>query len=109
MDGSVWVYNVLNTEIKMSFFGHSEQVTVGKFTPDGKYLITGSEDTSLKIWDLKNQQLLHTVKGKKYHQATITALDISQSRGIIASGSIKNELCFVNLANATVRITFFII
>jgi WD40 repeat protein len=87
----------------MSFFGHSEQVSAGKFSPDGKYLVTGSEDMSMKVWDLKNQVLLHTVKGKKFHQETITSLSISQSRNLIASGSIKNEICITNLLNANVN------
>ena len=86
----------------MSFFGHSEQVTIGKFTPDGKYLVTGSEDTSLKIWDLKNQQVLHSVKGKKFHQAGLTNIAVCQTRNLIASVSCKNELCLVNLSNASV-------
>ena len=87
----------------MSFFGHTESVSAGKFSPDGKYLVTGSEDASLKIWDLKNQQNLHTLKVKKFHQSGLTTLQVCQSRNLIASASDKNEVCLTNIINANVK------
>ena len=91
----------------MSFFGHTESVACGGFTHDGKYLVSASEDLTTKVWDLKNESLLHTIKGKRYHQAAICSLAIAKNKNIIATGSIENELCVANYENANVLIFIF--
>ena len=102
MDGSVWVYHAQNIDKNMSFFGHTESVSAGCFTSDGKYLISASEDCSTKIWDLKNQNILYTIKGKKYHQAALCSLAVAKNKAIVASGSVENELAIANYENANV-------
>ena len=37
----------------MTFKGHEAGVTSSSFTLDGKYLISGSDDKTIKIWPLK--------------------------------------------------------
>ncbi|KAK5083016.1 60S ribosomal subunit assembly or modification protein [Lithohypha guttulata] len=57
-DGSVWVYridaadegNELN--ILMTQYLHTASSTAGAWTPDGKFLATVSEDSSLYVWDV---------------------------------------------------------
>jgi len=87
----------------MSFFGHTDSVSCGNFSHDGKYLVTGSEDCTAKVWDLKNESLLHTIKGKKYHQASISTLCVAKNKNIVATGSIENEVAIANYENASVR------
>lgn len=86
----------------MSFFGHTESVSCGAFSHDGKYLVTGSEDFSCKIWDLKNNSLANTIKGKKFHQSPILNLAMAKKKNIIATGSNENELGICNADNGTV-------
>ena len=102
VDGAVWVYHAQNVDKNMSFFGHTDSVSCGSFTYDGKYLISGSEDSTSKVWDLKNQSLLHTIKGKKYHQASICSISVAKSKSIVATGSVENELAIANYENANV-------
>jgi RNA polymerase sigma factor (sigma-70 family) len=40
--------------------GHSKHIFSLAFSPDGKFLVSGSSD-SAKVWDLSNDQLLHTL------------------------------------------------
>jgi WD40 repeat protein len=101
-DASVWVYHAINTKNNMSFFGHTESVTCGKFTPDGKYLVTTSEDCSTKIWDLKNNTILYTIKGKKYHKAPVSALALGKNKAIIATGSFENEIALASYESGNV-------
>jgi WD40 repeat protein len=93
----------------MCFFGHTESVSCGAFSHDGKYLVTGSEDSSCKIWDLKNNSLANTIKGKKFHQSPILNLAMAKKKNIMATGSNENELGICNVDNGSVRIKFFIL
>lgn len=45
------------------FSGHSSSVTTGQFTPDGKRIVSGSEDTSLIVWDPKTSNLIYNISG----------------------------------------------
>ena len=87
----------------MPFFGHTESVACGNFTPDGKYIISASEDMTTKVWDLKNNVLYHTIKGVKYHQASISAMCIAKNKNIVATGSIEGEIAIANYENGNVK------
>ncbi|KAI0431736.1 WD40-repeat-containing domain protein [Xylaria sp. FL1042] len=57
-DGSVWVYTIDPSDasnplqIVQSYFLHTESCTAGTWSPDGKFLATVSEDSSLQVWDV---------------------------------------------------------
>ena len=36
---------------RVRFKGHSSVVTAGALSPDGRYLVTTSDDASIRIWD----------------------------------------------------------
>jgi WD40 repeat protein len=88
----------------MSFFGHSESVIGGCFSNDGKVLITASEDMSVRIWDLKNQKNLYTVKGVKFHKAPIHTLTKAKKKNIVATGSLNCEIAIVHYDSANVSL-----
>lgn len=45
------------------FSGHSSSVTTGQFTPDGKKIVSGSEDNSLIVWDPKSANSIYKISG----------------------------------------------
>ncbi|MDJ0558202.1 MAG: WD40 repeat domain-containing protein, partial [Microcystis sp. M53599_WE4] len=54
------------------------------YTPDGKNLITGSLDRTIKIWDTSNNKLLFTLIG---HTSRIRSLALHPNGQILASAS----------------------
>ncbi|KAI1845079.1 hypothetical protein JX266_008872 [Neoarthrinium moseri] len=57
-DGSVWVYTIDASDsgnplqIVQSYFMHTASCTAGAWSPDGYFLATVSEDSSLHVWDV---------------------------------------------------------
>ena len=41
----------LGGEQECTLTGHSNYVTSVAYSPDGKHIVTGSEDSTVKVWD----------------------------------------------------------
>ena len=44
--------------------GHSGDVYTVAISPDGQYIVSGSEDKSIKVWELSSGREVHTLTGK---------------------------------------------
>jgi WD40 repeat protein len=55
-DGTAWMWSVAAAaaDCMTVFAGHEGAVTCGMFTTDGKMVVTGSEDGSLRVWSPKS-------------------------------------------------------
>ncbi len=51
------------TEPRNTLTGHTNAVVSVVFSPDGKQIISGSWDGSVKVWDAENGKELRTLKG----------------------------------------------
>ncbi|MBD2254642.1 caspase family protein, partial [Nostoc parmelioides] len=65
------------------FSGHTDAVTALALSPDGQYIVSGSSDKTLRLWDTKGK-LLHTLNG---HTGPVAALAFSPNGQYIVSGS----------------------
>ncbi|KLO14181.1 WD40 repeat-like protein [Schizopora paradoxa] len=89
----------------LTFEGHKGNVTAVSFHFEGKWLVTGSEDGTIKIWDLRNGQ-----KHRDYDNgAPVNDVCIHPNQGELIScdqaGSIKQwdlseNVCLLDLAPA---------
>jgi len=56
-------------------------------TADDRYIISGSDDSTLKVWDIETGKLLHTLKG---HSSSVTAVVLTENgRRVISSSHDK--------------------
>ena len=64
--------------------GHTDRVDALAFLPDGTSLVSGSNDKTIKLWDVQTGGLAKTFYG---HTATVWSVSISANCTVIASGS----------------------
>jgi WD40 repeat protein len=75
--------------------GHLSSVWSVSFSPDGQTLATGSEDKTIKLWNLATGKEIRTLRG---HQSSVWSVSFSPDGQTLASGSLDNTIKLWNLA-----------
>ena len=63
---------------------HTQRVVVVAFSPDGTKAVTGSDDTTARLWDVNSGELLHTFSE---HTSGVWTLAFSPDGHTLATGS----------------------
>lgn len=69
--------------------GHSSDVNSVAFSVDGKTLASGSDDNTIKLWNLTNLQEIHTLKG---HSGWVWCVAFSGDGKTLASASVDKTI-----------------
>ncbi|HXG09600.1 MAG TPA: hypothetical protein VNK04_07405, partial [Gemmataceae bacterium] len=73
---------------KQTLQGHTDRVTSVAFSADGRRIVSGSDDQTVKVWDAERGQQLLTLQGHKGGVlGGVTSVAISADGRRIASGS----------------------
>jgi len=64
--------------------GHTDKINTVNFSPDGQYILSGSSDKTLKIWEIGSGNLIRTFEGG--HTIAVTSSAFSHDGRYIASG-----------------------
>ncbi|WP_086756473.1 NB-ARC domain-containing protein [Nostoc sp. 106C] len=67
-----------------TLMGHISSVRAVALTPDGKYVISGSRDTTLKVWNWQTGEELRTLVG---HTSYVNAVAFTPNGKYVISGS----------------------
>jgi WD40 repeat protein/serine/threonine protein kinase len=82
-----WEYDYLYTlfnKNQQTIRGHAEWVLIVAFSPDGKKIVSGSWDKTLKLWDASNGIEILSLKG---HKGAVDCVAFSPDGKEIVSGS----------------------
>jgi WD40 repeat protein len=67
--------------------GHSDSIRMVAFSPDGRWIASGSNDSTIKLWDRASGRLLRTLAG---HTKQIVGLRITPNGKFVVSQSKDN-------------------
>ncbi|CAG9784307.1 unnamed protein product [Diatraea saccharalis] len=88
--GDIFIFKIPTGETKV-LQGHNIKIECAKVFRDGKRLAAGYEDGAMKIWDLKNCQVIHQVPSN-IHQMRITDVDTHPENNLVASISTDGKV-----------------
>ncbi|KAI9311348.1 WD40-repeat-containing domain protein [Dichotomocladium elegans] len=100
-DSTIWMWAMPSGKFMNIFNGHSAPVTAGKFTPDGKKIVSVSEDTSLIVWDPKSATALFRMSGddSRFHVDPIVTIAVNKDSTLAITGDTEGKARLVNLSS----------
>ncbi|MFN8949672.1 MAG: WD40 repeat domain-containing protein [Aphanizomenon sp.] len=95
--------NFPDTQPIYTLMGHSHIVNSLAMSADAKFLISGSQDQTIRVWNLATGELIHILKG---HQDSVNAVVLSPDEQIIASASADKTIKLWHLQSGELLGTF---
>jgi WD40 repeat protein/tRNA A-37 threonylcarbamoyl transferase component Bud32 len=92
----------LEDKLKTTLTGHTDRVNSVAISPDGQTLVSGSNDKTIKIWNLKTGALKTTLAG---HSNWVNSVAISPNGQILVSGSCDDTIKIWNLKTGALKTT----
>lgn len=84
VDGIVNMVDAASGAILFTFKAHSGGVTSIGFSPDGKWLVTGSDDRTARVWDAATGKEKFVLRG---HNGTVNGVAVSPDGKLILTAS----------------------
>ena len=60
-DCTILVFDIYTLEVKTDFIAHQLAANIVRYSPDGKFLLTGGRDAHLNIWQTDNYELIKSI------------------------------------------------
>jgi WD40 repeat protein len=65
-DCYILIFDLHTLEYKKDFIAHKLASNVVRYSPDGKFLLTGGRDAHLNIWSVGNYELVHSISAHNW-------------------------------------------
>ncbi|XP_076184042.1 protein qui-1 [Ptiloglossa arizonensis] len=101
--GDAELWHVMSSQLVHTFSGHSGPISCLAVTQHSQYLLTGSEDTSVIVWDMKTLTLSLRIQE---HIAPVLCLTTALTNFVIVSGGEDSRIIVTSLQNGNVLMKF---
>jgi WD40 repeat protein len=92
--GDITIINAITGSQAAVLSGHTDWVQSLAFSLDGISLVSGSQDTSLKLWDVQTGGVVKTFSG---HTSCVLSISSSSDGTLVASGSCDGTVRLWNI------------
>jgi WD40 repeat protein len=97
------LWDLKTLEVIRTFTGHTAFVTGLSFSPDGKQVLSGSADKTLRLWDVQTGNTIRNFKG---HEGNVFIVAFSPDGKQVLSSSVDRTLRLWDVATGRVIHTF---
>jgi WD40 repeat protein len=101
-DKLVKIWDIKQGRTIASFTAHSNDINSIHYSPNGRYIVTSSDDKTIKIWNAYDFSLLTTINRPKAEVDVIFTPDSKQ----LVAGGYDSLIKFIDLNTGTVTKTF---
>ena len=88
------ILDVLTGSQTAVFSGHTDKISSLTYSMDGTFLVSGSNDKTIKLWDVQTGGVIKTLCG---HTGYIWSVSISADDTMIASTAKDRKICLWNI------------
>ena len=99
-DSSLWMWKIPSGHSKI-FQGNGEKVESAQVLPDGRRVVVGYSDGSIRVFDLKSEEVLHSASIFD-SKASIVSLDVRSDNTLVALGNVDGEVKIFNVQSGKV-------
>ncbi len=101
--GEITIFDFKTASRVRSLRGYCQGVTICQFSPDGRFILSGSQDARLTLWELASGRPLRTFTG---HSLPIVSAQFSSDGKYVLSGGELHELKLWDAATGKEEKTF---